>query len=49
MSSSLRASPWRWCGLAVVRVLSPYVDRVIVANSMQVKAIAHARIKTEEP
>ncbi|WP_292552787.1 hypothetical protein [Mesorhizobium sp.] len=26
--------------MAVVRVLSPYVDRVIVANPMLVKAIA---------
>ncbi|WP_202303118.1 MULTISPECIES: IS110 family transposase [unclassified Mesorhizobium] len=33
--------------MAVVRVLSPYVGRVIVANPMQVKAIAHARIKTD--
>jgi hypothetical protein len=29
--------------MAVVRVLSPFVARVIVANPMQVKAIAHAR------
>jgi hypothetical protein len=28
--------------MAVVRVLSPYVARVIVANPLQVKAIAHA-------
>ncbi|MCF6098511.1 hypothetical protein SAMN05428953_12118 [Mesorhizobium muleiense] len=34
--------------MAVVRVLSPYVGRVIVANPMQVKAIAHARIKTDK-
>lgn len=34
--------------MAVVRVLSPFVDRVIVANPMQVKAIAHARIKTDK-
>jgi transposase len=33
--------------MAVVRVLSPFVARVIVANPMQVKAIAHARIKTD--
>lgn len=33
---------------AVVRVLSPYVARVIVANPLQVKAIAHARIKTDK-
>lgn len=32
--------------MAVVRVLSPYVGRVIVANPMQVKAIAHASIRT---
>src|SRR3954464_2370470 len=32
---------------AVVRVLGPYVARVIVANPLQVKAIAHARIKTD--
>ena len=31
--------------MAVVRVLSPYVARVIVANPMQVKAIAHARLR----
>src|SRR4028118_1578438 len=34
--------------MAVVRVLSPYVARVIVANPLQVKAIAHARIKTDK-
>jgi transposase len=34
--------------MAVVRVLSPYVARVIVANPIQVKAIAHARIKTNK-
>jgi hypothetical protein len=34
--------------MAVVRVLSPYVARVIVANPMQVKAIAHARVKTDK-
>ena len=33
--------------MAVVRILSPYA-RVIVANPMQVKAIAHARIKTDK-
>ncbi|MES0132892.1 hypothetical protein [Mesorhizobium sp. M0029] len=31
--------------IAVVRVLSPYVGRVIIANPMQVKAIAHAKIR----
>ena len=34
--------------MAVVRVLIPYVARVIVANPLQVKAIAHARIKTDK-
>lgn len=34
--------------MSVVRVLSPFVTRVIVANPMQVKAIAHARIKTDK-
>ena len=34
--------------MAVVRVLSPYAARVIVANPLQVKAIAHARIKTDK-
>src|ERR687894_2028419 len=34
--------------MAVVRVLGPYVARVIVANPLQVEAIAHARIKTDK-
>ena len=34
--------------MAVVRVLGPYVARVIMANPLQVKAIAHARIKTDK-
>jgi transposase len=34
--------------MALVRVLGPYVGRVIVANPLQVKAIAHARIKTDK-
>lgn len=33
--------------MAVVRVLSPYVARVIMANPLQVRAIAHAQIKTD--
>jgi hypothetical protein len=33
--------------MAVVRVLSPYVARVIIANPLQVKAIAHAHVKTD--
>jgi transposase len=34
--------------MAVARVLSPYVARVIMANPLQVRAIAHARIKTDK-
>lgn len=34
--------------MAVVRMLSPYVARVIVANPLEVKAIAHARVKTDK-
>ena len=34
--------------MAVVRALSPYVARVIMANPLQVRAIAHARIKTDK-
>jgi transposase len=32
---------------AVVDVLSPHVDRVIIANPKQVRMIAHAKIKTD--
>ena len=34
--------------MTVVRVLEPYVARVIVANPAQVKAIAYAHVKTED-
>ena len=34
--------------ISVVRVLGPYVTRVIVANPMHVKAIAHAHVKTDK-
>jgi transposase len=34
--------------MAVVRVLGPYVARVIVANPLQVKAIAYAHVKTDK-
>ena len=34
--------------MAVVRVLSPFVARVVVANPLQVKAIAHAHVKTDK-
>ena len=34
--------------MAVSRVLSPFVQRVIIANPLQVKAIAHAHVKTDK-
>lgn len=34
--------------MAVVRVLSPFVAKVVVANPLQVKAIAHAHVKTDK-
>ena len=34
--------------MAVSRVLSPFVRRVIIANPLQVKAIAHAPVKTDK-
>jgi transposase len=33
---------------AIVQILSRHVDRVVVANPAEVKAIAHARIKTDK-
>ena len=33
---------------AIVRLLTPFVARVVIANPMQVKAIAHARVKTDK-
>lgn len=33
---------------AIVRLLKPFVKRVIIANPLQVKAIAHARVKTDK-
>ncbi|GAB1584230.1 IS110 family transposase [Phyllobacterium phragmitis] len=32
---------------AVAKVLSPYVDRVVIANPKQVHMIAHAKVKTD--
>ena len=32
----------------IVRLLSPFAARVVIANPMQVKAIAHARVKTDK-
>ncbi|MDO5758126.1 MAG: IS110 family transposase, partial [Rhodobacterales bacterium] len=34
--------------LAIVRLLSPFVGRVVIARPMQVKAIAHARVTTDK-
>lgn len=34
--------------MAVSRVLSPFVRRVVIANPLQVKAIAHAQVKTDK-
>ncbi|WP_244571543.1 transposase [Mesorhizobium carmichaelinearum] len=35
--------------MAVARVLSPFVKRVVIANPLQVKAIAHAaHVKTDK-
>ena len=34
--------------MAVRRVLSPFVSRVVIANPTQVKAIAHAHVKTDK-
>ena len=33
--------------MAVPRVLSPFVARVVIANPLQVKAIAYAHVKTD--
>lgn len=34
--------------MAVSRVLTPHVARVVIANPLQVKAIAHAHVKTDK-
>src|SRR6201984_2507598 len=34
--------------MGVSRVLAPFVARVIIANPLQVKAIAHAHVKTDK-
>ena len=33
---------------AIVRLLKPFARRVVIANPLQVKAIAHARVKTDK-
>jgi transposase len=32
----------------IVRLLTPFVSRVVIANPLQMKAIAHARVKTDK-
>ena len=32
----------------IVRLLRPFVQRVVIANPLQVRAIAHAKIKTDK-
>ncbi|TCS62713.1 transposase [Primorskyibacter sedentarius] len=32
----------------IVRLLTPFVNRVVIANPLQFKAIAHARVKTDK-
>lgn len=34
--------------MAVSRVLAPFMKRVVIANPLQVKAIAHAHVKTDK-
>lgn len=34
--------------MAVARALAPFVTRVVIANPLQVKAIAHAHVKTDK-
>src|ERR1041385_4172639 len=33
---------------AIVRALKPFVAKVVIANPLQVRAIAHARVKTDK-
>lgn len=33
---------------AIVRLLQPFVARVVIANPLQTRAIAHARVKTDK-
>jgi transposase len=33
---------------SIVRLLAPFVHRVVIANPLQVRAIAHAKIKTDK-
>ncbi len=34
--------------MAVVKLMAPHVKRVIIANPLQVRAIAHAKVKTDK-
>ena len=34
--------------MAIVKLLAPHVKRVVIANPLQVRAIAHAKVKTDK-
>src|SRR5271168_515411 len=34
--------------MAVVKLMTPYVKRMVIANPLQVRAIAHAKVKTDK-
>jgi transposase len=34
--------------MAVVKMMTPYVKRMVIANPLQVRAIAHAKVKTDK-
>lgn len=34
--------------MAVVKLMAPYVKRMVIANPLQVRAIAHAKVKTDK-
>ena len=35
-------------GLAIVRILEPHVDQVVVAHPKQLRAISHAKVKSDK-
>ena len=37
----------RYNTMAIVRLLKPHAGRVVIANPLQVRAIAHAKVKTD--
>ena len=34
--------------MAVVKLMAPHVRRMVIANPLQVRAIAHAKVKTDK-